>query len=151
MLSLEEFQSVFQRFGVPNKFTESPKNFPSGFKTIDSFKPSTRSNLRVVLEIAIANERNFDYLRELSKKVKNQMFDWLDSDLKGFATLEDFGDLLSEGGDFLVTHRELAHLISRFDLRVDGRITFGEFAAEMTAKPFNCPRRKRQNDALESS
>ena len=45
------------------------------------------------------------------------MFDWVDTELKGFATLEDFGDLLSQNEDFSVTHRELAHLISRYDLR----------------------------------
>lgn len=116
-MSYAEFSSIFLRFGTKETSDQKLGTPAPGSTTIDWFKPSTRSLIKSVLEISIANERNLDYLRELSKKVKNQMFDWVDTELKGFATLEDFGDLLSENGDFSITHRELAHLISRYDLR----------------------------------
>ena len=70
-LSFTEFQSILMRFGVVIKSSELGLSLPSGYRTIDSFKPSTRTNIKAVLEAAISNERNLDYLRELSKKVKN--------------------------------------------------------------------------------
>lgn len=140
-LSFWEFEELF------SPFTEEPKrklNQKKSFlvRKIEDYMPSTLELIKKVIIANLEKEKNADFIRERVKKVKNVMFDLIDYDGKGFATLEDFGDLVSEDESFRVTNRELRALISRFDFKKDGRVSFGEFAAELNTKKVKCPMKK---------
>ena len=140
-LNFKEFEHLFSPFAEKAK-TELDLKQSLMANCMEDFRPSTRDSMKAVLKLTLESEKNIDYLREHCKKVKDGMFDFIDQDSKGFATLEDLGDLLSEDGSFAVTHRELQALIRRFDFKKDGRISFGEFVAEMNPKKYSCPVKK---------
>ena len=58
-----------------------------------------------------------------------QAFSFLDQDLDGFVTLEDFRNFLANNG-FYGTERELQCVFSKCDRNNNGRITFSEFVDE---------------------
>ena len=139
-LKAEEFVDLVAPFS--DEFRESLiSRKPRGVRTFKDYSERTKEILRQVLEVAIMNEKNADYQREVVRRKKDVLFELMDKQGRGSVSLEDLGDLLAEHG-FGTTHRELNAIIQKFDFKKDGRISYGEFVAELTPKRYKAPVKK---------
>ena len=97
------------------------------------FNMETRNEIRNLFSALFRVERSCETLRVTLRQRPyfniKEAFSFMDTDLDGYLTLEDFREFLANQG-FYATERELQGIVNKVDRNNNGRITFAEFVDE---------------------
>ena len=101
------------------------------------FNMETRNEIRNLFSALFRVERSCETLRVTLRQRPyfniKEAFSYMDTDLDGYLTLEDFREFLANSG-FYATERELQGIVNKVDRNNNGRITFAEFVDEFQPK-----------------
>ena len=140
-LNFSEFQEMIAPFSREYRKAMQART-PRRIQAFREFTLQTQRTFKDLIVSIIEAEQNQDYHREKVRHRIFTLFNIIDKNGKGQITLDDLGDALSEYG-LTCTHRELCAVIKKFDLDLDGKISYDEFVEQLSPKKFSTPLKSR--------